>query len=40
MFVGVVCARAAMVGEEGDEDIDVDGAGDAVVASRHWLPPL
>ena len=28
-FVGVVCARVAMVGEEGDEDVDVDGAGGA-----------
>ena len=25
-FVGVVCARAATVGEEGDEDVDIDGA--------------
>ena len=29
MFVGVVCARATMVDEEGDKDVDVDGAGDA-----------
>ena len=29
MFVGVVCARAATVDEEGDEDVDIDGAGDA-----------
>ena len=28
-FVGVVCARAATVGEEGDEDVDVDVAGGA-----------
>ena len=26
-FVGVVCAWAATVGEEGDEDVNVDGAG-------------
>ena len=28
-FVGEVCARAATVGEEGDEDVDVDVAGGA-----------
>ena len=28
-FVDVVCARAATVGEEGDEDVDVVGAGGA-----------
>ena len=26
-FVGDVCARAATVGEEGDEDVVADGAG-------------
>ena len=28
-FVDVVCAWAAIVGEEGDEDVDVVGAGGA-----------
>ena len=39
-FVGVVCARAATVGEEGDEDIDVDGAGDAAGGFPSLTAPL
>jgi hypothetical protein len=33
-FIGVVYTRATTVDEEGDEDIDVYGAGDA----GWWLP--
>ena len=40
MFVGVVCARASMVGEEGDEDVDVDGAGDAAGGFPSLAAPL
>ena len=39
-FVGVVCARAATVGEEGDEDIDVDGAGGAAGGFPSLAAPL
>ena len=39
-FVGVVCARAATVGEEGDEDVDVDGAGDVVGGFPSLATPL
>ena len=39
-FVGVVCARAATVGEEGDEDVDVDGAGGAAGGFPSLTAPL
>ena len=39
-FVGVVCARAATVGEEGDEDVDVDGAGGAAGGFPSLAAPL
>ena len=39
-FVGVVCARAATVGEEGDEDVDVDGAGGAAGGFPSRVAPL
>ena len=40
MFVGVVCARAATVDEEGDEDVDVDGAGGAAGGFPSLAAPL
>ena len=40
MFVGVVCARAAMVGEEGDEDVDVNGVGGAAGGFPSLVAPL
>jgi len=40
MFVGVVCARAATVDEEGDEDVDVDGAGGAAGGFPSLVAPL
>ena len=39
-FVGDVCARAAMVGEEGGEDVDVDGAGGATGGFPSLVVPL
>ena len=39
-FVGVVCARAATIGEEGDEDVDVDGAGGAAGGFPSLAAPL
>ena len=39
-FVGVVCARAATVGEEGDEDVDVDGAGGTAGGFSSLVAPL
>ena len=39
-FVGVVCARAATVGEEDDEDVDVDGAGGAAGGFPSLAAPL
>ena len=40
MYIGVVCAWAATVGEEGDEDVDVDGAGDVVGGFPSLATPL
>ena len=39
-FVGVVYARAAKVDEEGDEDVDVDGAGGAAGGFPSLAAPL
>ena len=39
-FVGVVYARAAMVGEEDGEDVDVDGAGGAAGGFPSLAAPL
>ena len=40
-FIGDVCARAATVGEEGIEDVDIDGAGGAAGGfSSLVAPPL
>ena len=39
-FVGAVCARAATVGEEGGEDVDVDGAGGAAGGFTSLAAPL
>ena len=39
-FVGDVYARASTVGEEGGEDVDVDGAGDAAGGFSSLVAPL
>ena len=39
-FVDVVYAWAATVGEEGDEDVDVDGAGGAAGGFLSLAAPL
>ena len=39
-FFGDVCARAAIVGEEGGEDVDVDGAGGAADGFPSLAAPL
>ena len=39
-FVGEVCARAATVGEEGSEDVDVDAAGGAAGGFPSLAAPL
>ena len=39
-FVGDVCARAATVGEEGGEDVDIDGAGGAAGGFPSLTAPL
>ena len=40
MFVSVVCARVVAVGEEGGEDVDVDGAGGAAGGFSSLVAPL
>ena len=39
-FVGDVCAGAATVGEEGGEDVDVDGAGGVAGGFSSLAAPL
>ena len=39
-FVGEVCARALTVGEEGDEDVDVNGAGGVAGGFPSLAVPL
>ena len=39
-FVGDVCARATTVGEEGGEDVDVDGAGSVAGGFPSLAAPL
>ena len=40
MFIDVVCAHAATVDEEGDEDVNVDGAGSAAGGFPSLATPL
>ena len=39
-FVGVVCTRTATAGEEGGEDVDVDGAGGTAGGFPSLAAPL
>ena len=39
-FVGVVCAPATAVGEEGDEDVDIGEAGGAASGFLSLAAPL
>ena len=40
MFVGIVCARAATVGEGDGEDVDIDGAGGEAGGFPSLAAPL